>query len=121
MFAVASTWRTRYSDMPARSESGPDDERDPPGVAGEVERGLPGRVGAADDEDVAARQGRRLRGGTAVEHAGAVQRLERRDPEPAVAGAHRQEHRRWCGPGHPVGERDDELVAVALEAGRPSA
>ena len=37
--------------------------------------------------------------GTAVEHAGAVQRLERRHAEPAVAGAHRQEHGRGADAG----------------------
>ena len=87
-----------------------------PGVPSEVERGLPGRVGASDDEDIAAGQRRRLGRRTAVEHAGAVQCFERRHAEPAIAGAHRQEHGGGADRAA-VRQRDDELV-VRHERGR---
>ena len=70
-----------------------DHERDAPGVTCEVQRSLSGRVRAPEDVDVLAGHGGRLGSRAAVEDAGAVQRLERRDAESAIAGARRQEHR----------------------------
>ena len=78
MLSVASIWRTRYSDIPARSESAAHHERDGAGVPGEVQRGLPRGVGAADDEDIATAECRCLGCRTPVEHAGPDQRFQRR-------------------------------------------
>ena len=93
-------------------------ERDAPCVTSEVQRSLSSRVRAAEDVDVAAGHGRRLRSRTAVEDAGAVQRLERRDAESAVAGAGRQEHRAGSHAAA-VGERDEEPVVLAPKVGHP--
>ena len=94
---------------------GPDHERDRPCVAGEVQRGLPGRVGPAHDVDVVAHESGRFRGGAAVVHAGTVQVLELRDLDAAIAGAHGEEHRPRAD-GFGVRQRDDELVAVPVDA-----
>ena len=90
------------------------DERDVVGVAREVQRGLAGGVGAAHDVDVAVGHARRLRRGPAVEHAGAVERLELGDADALVLGAGGQEHR--AGADAPaVGELDPEPVVVSAE------
>ncbi len=70
-----------------------DDQRDARRVPREMERGLPRRVRAADHVGLAAGHGGRLRRGASVEHARAVQRLERRDPDPLVRGARGEQHR----------------------------
>ena len=80
------------------------DERHLPGIVGQVERGLPGRVGTADDECVTADEKRRLRVGAAVEHTGTDQGLERGNAEPAVARSHREQHG-WGADGAAVGAR----------------
>ncbi len=101
---------------PGAERIGPHHERDGAGVAGEVQRGLPRRVGASDDEDVATRVCRCLGCRTPVEHARPDQRLQRRHVEPAIPGAHRQDHR---GAAHraAVGQRDHELAPVTREPG----
>jgi hypothetical protein len=53
-------------------------------VVGEVKRRLPGRVGAADDRDPAARIGHRLARRAAVAHASADQVLDRWDVEAPI-------------------------------------
>ncbi len=84
---------------PGAERIGPHHQRDGAGVPSEMQRGLPRRVGASDDEDIATRECRCLRCRTAVEHAGPDQCFERRHVEPAIAGAHRQDHRGAVAPG----------------------
>ena len=59
MFGAASIASIRYCDMLAGSDCAAHEQRHLRGVAREVERGLPGRVAAADDVDVAAPRERR--------------------------------------------------------------
>src|SRR5206468_9125817 len=68
-------------------------EGDAPGVASQVQRRLSSRVRAAEDVDVLAGDGGCLGSRTAIEDAGAVQRLDLRDAEAAVADAGGQEQR----------------------------
>ena len=89
---------------PPPSDLGPHDERDVRCVPGEVERGLPRRVRASDARrHHPARHARRLRRGAAVEHAGAVERLQLGDPDALVRGAGREQHAR--APMRPLSER----------------
>ena len=64
--------------MLSASDGAAHDERHRACVAGEVQRGLAGRVAAADDEHVATRLRPRLDRGGAVEHRGADERREAR-------------------------------------------
>ena len=72
------------------SESPRHEERDRARMAGEEERGLPGRVARADDVDVEAVRGGRLAAGGAVVDALADQPLEAVDVEVAPRHAGRR-------------------------------
>ena len=87
-----------------------------PGVPGQVQRGLPGRVARPDDEHVAAGHGRGFAAGRAVEHAGADQCFQVRHAEAAPRDARRDDH----GPGRDigaVGQVHDPVAAAAAQAG----
>ena len=86
-----------------------------PGVAGEVQGGLPGRVSAADDVDVLAGERLRLRHRRAVVDAGALEVDAARSLEPSVLDTE-SEHDGSSGDlRSAVGSAHDEASRVALE------
>ena len=76
-----------------------DHERDPARIAGEMEHGLSGGVGAPDDEHVAAGERRRLRRRSAVEHPGPGQAPRATQPRAAGTGRPSPGARPWSGRG----------------------
>ena len=82
-------------------------------VAREVQRGLPGRVAAADDEHVAARLRPRLHRGGAVEDRGADERLQPGRGEPPIRDARGEHH--GAGP-HDVAAGHVELEPAVDDA-----
>ena len=94
----------------------PDEHGHLRGVPGEVDRGLPGGVGATYHEDLAVLHGLGLGGGSAVEHSGSGQRVERRDAQAPVGHAGGDDHRPAADLG-PAGQGDRELRALSPQAG----
>ena len=74
-----------------------DRDRHPAALLREVDRGLPGRVAAADHDHVGAAADPRFEIGRRVVHAGAFEPFEVVDREALVARARRDDHR--CGTG----------------------
>ena len=75
MFERLRTRSTRYCDIDFSSEVAADEQRDAAGVASQVQCGLPGGVGGADDVDVAA-----------FGRTGVVRRRAVEDPSSGVLG-----------------------------------
>jgi hypothetical protein len=86
-------------------------------VAGQVDGGLPGGVGAAHDEDALALDGLGLGDGRAVEHSRAQQLLQAGDGQAAVADAGGDHHGAADRLGA-VGQGQDAVGAVGPQAGR---
>jgi hypothetical protein len=88
-----------------------------PGVPGQVQRGLSGRVPRAHDEHVAIFHGPRLGPGRAVENAGPDQRLQPRHGQPAPGDAGRDDDR-LSRDLVAVGQAHDARLAALLQPGR---
>ena len=86
----------------------PHDEAHVPGIPGEVQDRLPGRVAPAEHHHAQARQALRLGDARAVVDAGAGERLQALDAEPTVGDPGGEDHR-------PGADRADALD-VELEA-----
>src|SRR5690348_13504284 len=90
------------------------------GVPRQVERGLAGRVGSADNGDRLPGEGRGLDAGSAVEDPDAGETLERRDLDPAVVHPGGDDD----GPGphrRPVGKGQLTDVAISPHRTRSTA
>src|SRR5215470_11924133 len=85
------------------------------GPSGQVQRGLPGGVGASNDEHVPPAHGRCLAGRGAVEHPSALQLLQGRDAQPPVGDAGRDDHGAR-GQHAPVGQAQPVMAAVYCQA-----
>ena len=99
--------------MPASSESARTTRVTRRGVAGEVQRGLPGGVGAADDVDVALRQAGRLGRSTPVVDARPRERVELGDAQTTVAGTGREQDGSRAQHAA-LRELDEDLVAARI-------
>ena len=93
----------------------PHQHRHQPGVPGQVQRGLAGRVPRAHHEHVAVGHGPGLGPGRAKEHAGPDQRLQPRHGQPAPRDAGRDD-RRLRGDLTAVGQAHDARLAAFRQA-----
>ena len=93
------------------------EQRDGRGELGQVDRGLAGRVAAADDRDPLAATGERLGDRGAVEDADADERVDALDLELPVLDAGRDDQR-LAGDLAPVVEVEDPVAILDAEAGR---
>ena len=92
MLSAAWMRSTRYCDIDFSECVAADQHHDTAGEAGEVKRGLPGRVRSSDDVDVVALGARCIAGRRAVEHTASGQLGEPRRLEQVVGHAGRDDH-----------------------------
>ena len=121
---------TRYRDIVSASVAAADDQHHPPGEAGQVERGLAGRVGRPDDVDVVALGLAGLAGVRAVVDAAAGELVEPLRLEPPVGDAGGHHERAGLdlaraveahGPHRPAGLEADDVARqdhLGAEPGR---